>query len=65
MKTYILNDSESKTLLEMASDCIERGMIAGNYEIDKIDEIINDSINMYGEFKQGIEVEMEVKVKGK
>lgn len=65
MKKYILNDSESKTLLEMASDCIERGMVAKNYELEKIDGIINDSISIYGEFKQEIEVEIEVRVKVK
>ena len=65
MKKYILNDSESKTLLEMAGDCIERGMVAENYEIEKIDEIIDDSINMYRESRQGIEVEIEVRIKVK
>ncbi len=66
MKTYILNDVESKTLLEMTQNCIDRGMIVGNYETDKINKIIDDSISLYCEPRDtGIEVEIEVRVKKK
>lgn len=63
MKKYILDDSESKTLLEMAVDCIDKGMVGENYEIDKINDIIDYSYELYGKSKQEIEVEVEVKVK--
>lgn len=66
MKTYILNDTESKTLLEMASNCIDRGMIEDGYETDKINKIIYDSINLYRKSRDtGIEVEIEVRLKKK
>lgn len=65
VKTYVLNDNESKSLLDMADDCIDRGMVAKNYDIDKINDIINDSHKMYGEFKQEIEIEIEVRLKRK
>lgn len=60
METYILNDTESKTLLEMADNCIVRGLISKNYELGKIEEVIN---YIYANFKQGLEVEMEIRVK--
>lgn len=62
MKTYTLNDAESKTLLEMAIDCIERGMISENYEVDKINDIINDSLNLYGKHGR-VEVYIKVEVR--
>lgn len=66
MKVYTLNDAESKTLLEMASDCIDRGMVESAYEIDKINDVINDSISMYSKNRdRGIEVEIEVRLKVK
>ena len=61
MRTYKLNDKESKTLLNMADDCIDRGMVGEDYEIDKIRDIINYGYELQSEFKRDLEIEIKVK----
>lgn len=61
MRTYKLNDKESKTLLNMADDCIDRGMVGEDYEIDKIHDIINYGYELQSEFKRDLEIEIKVK----
>lgn len=65
MRTYKLNDKESKTLLNMADDCIDRGMIEKDYEIDKINNILNYGYELYGEFRKDLEIEIEIRIKNK
>ncbi len=60
MKTYTLDDTESKTLLNMIDDCIDRGMIQSGYEIDKINDIISESYKMYSESNKNYTVKIEV-----
>lgn len=65
MRTYILNNKESKTLLDMADDCIDRGMTEKDYELEKINNIINYGYELYGEFRKDLEVEIEIRFKNR
>lgn len=64
MRTFILNNKESKTLLSMADNCIDRGMVGEDYEINKINDIIDYNYRLYGESKKELQVEIIVKVRG-
>lgn len=62
LKTFILNNDESKTMLNMVDDCIDKGLVKDNYKIDKINDIINYSYKLCGEQKR-YEIEVIVKIK--
>lgn len=61
MKKYILDAIESTTLLEIAQDAIDRGMLASYYEMDSIESIIDEITNGYGDvIKKNIKITVEI-----
>ena len=64
MREYELNPEESRAVMDMVQDAIDRGMIAGDYEIDTLEEIIDYSTDVFEEHRKGVEFEIIIKVKG-
>lgn len=58
----IFNQKESITILEIVSDCIDRGMVDPEYEIDKIRNLIEGNQDAIGNWLIE-DVKMVVKVK--
>lgn len=65
MKEYKLNPEESKTIMDMTQDAIDRGMVASYYETDKIEEIIDETTNEFGDYLNNVEFEIIIRVKQK
>lgn len=63
MKCYKLNDKESKSLLEMAGDSIDRGMVGADYELNSINDMLDHVYDSYGEIKGNLDIEIQVKIK--
>lgn len=61
---YKLNPEESKTVMDMVQDIIDRGMIASGYETDKLEEIIDYSTDDYEQHRKGVQFEVIVRVIG-
>lgn len=61
---FKLNKKESLTLIEIAQDAIDRGMIASHYEIDTIEKIINTVTNEFGDISNDdIQITIQVNEK--
>ncbi len=59
---FKLNSKESVTLLEMAQDCIDKGMVTSNYETDTLEDVIEYMTNDFGEIiNKNIKITIEFK----
>jgi hypothetical protein len=63
MKEYKLNKQESLTVMDMVQDVFDRGMVAGDYETEKLEQIIDEHTDEFDQFKKGIEFEVIIRVK--
>ena len=61
VKEVQLNKEESITVLEMAQDAIDRGMIASHYETDGIEKVLNTVTNEFGDITKEVEIIIRVK----
>lgn len=58
------NKSESITLLDMIKDCFDRGIISGEYDIDKIKKLISNSEDAFENWTWE-DCEITIKLKSK
>lgn len=65
MNEYKLTPGESLTIMDIVQDTIDRGMIALDYELNQIEEIINKTTTEFGDYKDDVEFEVIIKVKSK
>lgn len=63
LKEYVLNKDESMTVMDMVQDCIDRGMIARHYEVDKLEDIIDNSTDEFERFTKDFEIIIRAKDK--
>lgn len=63
-ETHTLDHQESETLLGMAQDILDRGMVPGGAKTDKIEEIVAHVFDMWGDVKEGKKLEITVKITG-
>lgn len=63
MKEYVLNRKESLTVMDMVQDSLDRGMVSGNYETKKLEEIIKENTDEFEEFNKDTEFEVIIRVK--
>jgi len=63
--TFTLNHNESKTLLYMADDCIDRGKYNASFDVRVIELAIESTQDERGHFDEDVELEVIIRVKRK
>lgn len=60
MREVVLNKDESRTVMEMVQDCIDRGMFNKDYELETIEGVIKSSIDFFEDFTKDFEITIKV-----
>lgn len=58
-----LNPQESYTVLSMVQDCISQGMVANNYQVDRLEKLIEEIDDPFEDFKKDLEFEVQIVVR--
>lgn len=60
-----LKGNESRTVLDMVQDCIDRGMIASDYETDAIESFLEQVTDGFDSYKKDLDFEITITAKKK
>lgn len=58
----MLNQQESITVLDIVQDCMDRGMVASDYELATIKEILDRITDESGEIKKSVGAKVSIEV---
>ncbi|WCF11657.1 hypothetical protein NDS46_30385 (plasmid) [Paenibacillus thiaminolyticus] len=58
-----LNSKESYSVLSMVGDCIARGQIASDYQIERLEKLMEDIEDPFDGFKDDLEFEVQIVVR--